>query len=166
MIRRIAIAAAVALSLATLPLVAQEPPGAPGGGFGPGGQRPGGPGRGGPGGPMGLLPGLNRVDLTDAQREQVRAVMEQERQANGPGEKLRQAEQALNAAVLSSDGQGIETAKAALSAAQASELDHRVEIMQKIVQILTPEQRQALAQLPPPGGRGRGRGAPGHKPYI
>ena len=46
----------------------------PGGPMGRGGPRgPGGPG--GPGGPMGLLGPIGR-DLTDAQREQVRAIME------------------------------------------------------------------------------------------
>jgi Spy/CpxP family protein refolding chaperone len=156
--RRIAIAAAVlAVSLGTLSLVAQQPgdvqPGPRRGGpgqFGPGG-------RGGPGGPGGLMPGLNRVDLSDAQREQVRAVLEQERPSGNPGEKVRQAEQALHAAVLAdaANPQAIESAKAALNAAHAAELDHRVELMQKIAQILTPAQRQELAQMPGPGGRGR-----------
>jgi Spy/CpxP family protein refolding chaperone len=152
--RRIAIAAAVlAVSLGTLSLVAQQPPD----GFQPR-QRMGGPGgRGGPGGPGGIMPGLNRVDSSDAQREQVRAVLEQERQSGNPGEKVRQAEQALHAAVLAdaANPQAIESAKAALNAAHVAELDRRVELMQKIAQILTPAQRQQLAQLPGPGGRGR-----------
>jgi Spy/CpxP family protein refolding chaperone len=109
------------------------------------------------------LPGLNRVNLTDAQREQIRAVLDQERQAGEPGEKIRQAEQALHSAVLAQDAAGIETAKAALTAAQAAGLEHRVRIMQKIAEILTPAQRQELAQMPAPAGRG-GRGQA--KPYI
>jgi Spy/CpxP family protein refolding chaperone len=155
MTRRIAIAAALILSLGALPLVAQDP----GGGTGPG-QRRGGPGRGGPGGPMGIFPGLNQVDLTETQREQIRGILEQGRPADDPGAKVRDAEQALHAAVLSEDAQGVTTAKAALTAAQVAELDHRVDLMQKIAQVLTPAQRQQLAQLPPPpGGRGgRGRG--------
>lgn len=147
--RRMAIAAgALALSLGTLPLLAQGP----GSGFQPG-QRMGGPGRGGPGGPGAILPGLNRLDLTDAQREQVRAVLEQERQSGNPGEKVRQAEQALHAAIFAdtADPQALESAKAALNAAHASELDRRVELMQKIGQILTPAQRQELARMPGPG---------------
>lgn len=138
--RRIAIAAAVlAVSLGTLSLVAQQG------------------GRGGPGGPGGIMPGLNRMDLSDAQHEQVRAVLEQERQSGNPGEKVRQAEQALQAAVLGDtpNPQAVESAKAALNAARAAELDHRVELMQRIAQILTPAQRQTLAQMPGPGGRGR-----------
>jgi Spy/CpxP family protein refolding chaperone len=160
--RRIALAAALALSLCALPLMAQQPPA---GGVGQG-QRMGGPGRGrgpgGPGGPLGVLPGLNQVDLSDQQREQVRAIMEQERQTSGdPGQKSRDAEQALHAALLADtpDPQVIESAKAALNTAHAAELDHRVELMQKIVQILTPVQRQQLAQLQPPAGGRRGGGA-------
>jgi Spy/CpxP family protein refolding chaperone len=164
MTRRMTIAATIlAVSLGTLPVVAHGAYGAratqgPGGGFQPG-QRMGGPGRGGPGGP--IVPGLNRLDLSDAQHEQLRAIMEQERQGQTPGEQLRQAEQALHAAVFAdtADPQAIETAKAALNAAHAAELDHRIELMQKIAQILTPAQRQELAKMPGPGGaRGRGVG--------
>jgi Spy/CpxP family protein refolding chaperone len=158
--KRIAIVAgALALcSLGTLTLVAQGP----GGGHQPG-QRMGGPergGPGGPGGPGGIVPGLNRMDLSDTQREQVHAIMEQERQSENPGEKVRQAEGALHAAVFADapDPQAIETAKTALTAAQAAGLEHRIGLMQKIAQILTPAQRQELARMPGPDGpRGRGR---------
>ena len=166
--RNVIVAAALALALGGLPLLAQQ---GAGGGFGQG-QRAGGPGRGGrgPGGPMGVFPGLAQVDLTDAQREQIRSIVEQERQAAGnPGEKLRQAEEALHTAVLADtpDQQGIEAAKAALNAAHAAELDLRVQLMAKIASVLTPAQRQQLAQMPPAGGRrSRGPGGPHHKPYI
>jgi len=153
--RRTTLAALViALSLGALPLLAHGS----GSGSQPGQQRMGGPGRGGPGGP---LPGLGRLDLSDAQREQLRAIMEQERQGDHPGQKVREAEQTLHAAVFSDapNPQAIESAKAALNAAQAAELDHRIELMQRVGQILTPAQRQQLAQTPGPGGpRGRGNG--------
>lgn len=152
MTRTILTAAALALSLGTIPAVAQGP----GGGFG---QRMGGPGRGGPGGPGGpLVPGLARLDLSDTQREQLRAIMDQERQGQNPGEQVRQAEQALNAAVFAdvSDPQAIETARTALNTARAAELDRRIAMMQKVGQILTPAQRQELARSPAPGPRGRG----------
>ena len=154
MSRRTTIAAAVlAVSLGALPLLAQGT----GGGFQPG-QRMGGPGRGGPGGPM--VPGLNRLDLTDAQRDQLHALMEQERQGDRPGQTLRQAEQALQAAVFADapNPQAIESARTALNAAHAAELDHRISMMEKVAQILTPTQRQELANMPGPGGRGRGAG--------
>ena len=155
--RRIAIAALV-LSLGALPLMAQGQRG-PGGPGGPGGQ-----GRGGPGGPMGILPGLNQVGLTDAQREQIRGILDADRQGGtDPAEKGRHAEQALMTAVLADvpNAQAIDAAKAALNAARTAELDHRTELMLKVAQVLSPEQRQQLAQLPPPGP-GRGRGGPHH----
>jgi Spy/CpxP family protein refolding chaperone len=115
---------------------------------------------------MGILPGLNQVGLSDAQREQIRAILEQERQAGSgdPAEKGREAERALMAAVLADapNPQAIESARAALNAARTAELDHRIELMQKVAQVLTPAQRQELAQLPPPGPGGRGRGGPRH----
>ena len=77
MTRRMAITAALALSLGALPLLAQGP-----------GQRLGGPGRGGPDrggpggpdGPPGIVAMVHRLDLTDTQREQLRALMEDGRQ--------------------------------------------------------------------------------------
>ena len=156
--RRFAIVAVVAvLALGAATLVAQSPAG----GTQPGQQRMGGPGRGGPGrgGGPGILPGLNHLDLSDAQREQVRAIMESGRQSGDPGEKMAQAEHGLNAALLADvpDPQAIESAKAAVNAAQAALLDRRIDLMQKIAQVLTPAQRQELAQMPGPG-RGRGFG--------
>jgi Spy/CpxP family protein refolding chaperone len=146
----IAIAAALTLTLGSLPLLAQGPGGRQG--FGPG------PGRGGP---LGVLPGLNRVNLTDAQRDQIRQILEEARPADNAGRTAGDAEQALRAAVLSGDAAAVETARAALATAQAAALDHRIEVMQKVVAVLTAAQRQELAQLAPPAGRregGRGRG--------
>lgn len=152
--RRIVMAAVLALSVGAISLLAQGP-GRPGGpGRGPGG-------RGGPGGP-GLFPFVNQLDLTDAQREQLRALAEDGRQGGDPGAPLRAAEQKLHAAVLADtpDVQAIESLKATLNAAHAAELEHRVEMMRKMAQILTPAQRQQLLQLQsqgPPRGRGPGR---------
>lgn len=152
--RRIVMAAVLALSVGAISLLAQGP-GRPGGpGRGPGG-------RGGPGGP-GLFPFVNQLDLTDAQREQLRALAEDGRQGGDPGAPLRAAEQKLHAAVLADtpDLQAIESLKATLNAAHAAELEHRVEMMRKMAQILTPAQRQQLLQLQsqgPPRGRGPGR---------
>ena len=158
MTRRIAITAALALSLGALPLLAQGP-----------GQRLGGPGRGGPGapggpaGPPGLFAMVHRLDLTDAQREQLRALMEDGRQEGDPGATMRAAEQKLHAALLADtpDLQAVEAAKGAVAAAHAAELDHRVGMVQRVAQILTPEQRQQLLKMQPQGPP-RGRG-PGHQ---
>ena len=152
--RRIVMAAVLALSVGAISLLAQGP-GRPGGpGRGPGG-------RGGPGGP-GILPMINQLDLTDAEREQIRGLAEDRRQEGDPGASIRAAEQKLHAAVLAEtpDLQAIDGLKATLNAAHAAELDHRVEMMRKVAQILTPAQRQQLLQMEPKGpppGRGRGR---------
>ena len=151
MTRRFAISAALALVLGTLPAFAQGP-----------GQRFGGAGRGGGGGPEGpgpaLMPLLHQLNLTDAQKEQLKALMDENRPAGDPAEQMREAEQKLHAALLADnpDPQAIETAKAAINAAHAAELDHRVAMMQKIAQILTAEQRQELLKLQSQGpARGR-----------
>ena len=157
MTRRMIIAAGLAFSLGALPLLAQGP-----------GQRPGGPGRGGPGGPggpgrpPGILAMVHQLDLTDAQREQLRGLVADGRQGGEPGAAIRDAEQKLQAAVLADapDLQAIDALKATLNTAQAAELDHRIEIMQKVGQILTSAQKQQLLALPPPRppqGRGRSR---------
>jgi periplasmic protein CpxP/Spy len=105
---------------------------------------------------------VRQLDLTDAQREQLRGLMEEGRQGRDAGAGIRDAEQKLHAAVLADtpDLQAIEALKATLNTAHAAELDHRIEMMEKVAQILTPAQKQQLLRLPPPGppqGRGRGR---------
>ena len=145
---RIGIVAVAAIAI-TLPLVAQ------------GRQGQGGPGGRGPGGP-GVMQVVRQLDLTDAQREQVRTLMEEARKKGEPGEEGRAAEQKLHAAILADppDLQAIEGLKTALNTAHASELDRRIEMMQKVAQILTPAQRQQALKLEaqrPARGRGPGR---------
>src|SRR2546427_2506160 len=120
---RMVMVAALALSLGALPLLEQAP------------GRHGGPGRG-PGGPMGpggLLPGIQQLDLSDAQKEQLRALMEAGRQSGDPGAAVQAAEQKLHAAILADvpDLQAIESLKTTLNAAHAAELDNRIAMMQK-----------------------------------
>jgi Spy/CpxP family protein refolding chaperone len=157
MTRRLVIAAGLALSMGVLPLLAQ----------GPDGQRPGGPGRGGrggpgaPGGPPGILAMVHQLDLTDAQQQQLRAIMEEGRQGGDPGAAMREAELKLHAALLGDtlDLQAVEAARSAIATAHAAELDHRIAMMEKVAQLLTPAQKQELLKMPlpgpPPGGRGR-----------
>src|SRR5262249_8602133 len=141
---------ALAISLGALTVLAQGP-----------GKRMGGPGRGGPDGPgfgPAFMPMLQRLDLTDQQREQVRALME----ANRPPEpgQLRDAELKLHGAILADapDLQAIDAAKAAINAAHASELAHQIDVLAKVAQILTADQRQKLLKLQSEGPRGRGHG--------
>jgi Spy/CpxP family protein refolding chaperone len=114
-------------------------------GDGPGGS--GGPGRGGRGGPGGpnLIGAASRLDLSDAQRDQLKALMADERK-DDRGVKVRETEQKLHAAVLADtpDTAAIEGLKAVLNSAHAAELDRRISTMQKVAQILTPAQRQQL----------------------
>lgn len=107
----------------------------------------GGRGRGGPG--PGIMPILQQLDLTDQQREQLRALMEANRPAD-PGQ-MRDAQLKLHAAILADtpDPQSIEAAKAAVTAAQGAELDRQVEMLAKVAQILTPDQRQQWLKLSP-----------------
>ena len=140
-------------ALVTIPLVAQQPQGR---GMGRGmGMGPGGPG--GPGGPMAFLRG---VELTDAQREQIRAIMDPMRE-DSPAAKVRDLDKELQLAILadSPDTQKIDELKAAIAAGTAEELSHRVEVESKIVQILTPAQRaqarENISKMGPPQGRGR-----------
>src|SRR4029078_12656558 len=91
MTRRLAVAA-LAAALITAPLLAQAP--------GPGGRGRGPRGRG-PGGPdMGILGMVHDLDLTDAQKRQIHALMEEQRKGGEPGAQIRAAEQKLHAALL------------------------------------------------------------------
>lgn len=113
-----------------------------------------GPGRGGPGGPLPLLRGLN---LTDAQREQVRALtVERRNQADNPSRKVAELEKQLRLAIFADapDQQKISELKAAIDAASAEELTARIDFQTRVAQILTDEQRaQAREALTNDAGR-------------
>ncbi len=138
------VAAAILTALGAITVLAQGP-GPQGRGRGPGGP-------GGPGGPN-ILAMVRQLDLSDAQREQLRQIMEDGRQGGDPGAGLRDAERKLHQALLADapDAGSIETLKAAINAAHTAELDHRIAMLQKVAQILTPAQRQQLLKLPPQG---------------
>ena len=144
-------AALIVAAAVAIPVIAQPPQG-----------------RGGPGGPMG--PGgfggrggfamLRALDLTDAQREQIRTITRQQRDAtDSPQQKLSTLQKQLHLAILadSPDTQKIDELKTAIAAAAGEELTSRIDIESRIAQVLTPEQRtkarEALAQAGPPNGR-------------
>jgi Spy/CpxP family protein refolding chaperone len=118
------------------------------------GQERQGPGRGKgfrPGGPM-----LQRLNITDAQREQIRGIVEQQRQTDqAPIKKLDDLQRELHAVTFadSPDRAKIDQLKADIGQAEAAALDARVELDLKIAQVLTPEQRAQARELRP-GGRG------------
>ena len=123
-----------------------------------GGQERQGPGRGrgfGPGGP----PMLQRLNLTDAQREQIRGIVEQQRQPDqAPIKKLDDLQRELHALTFSDspDRGKIDQLKVDIAQAEAAALDARVELDLKIAQVLTPEQRAQARELRPGGRGGRG----------
>jgi Spy/CpxP family protein refolding chaperone len=145
----LAVALLAAVALVTLSAQAQEPPQ---------GRRPRmGEARGfGPG--PGQGPILPRLNLTEQQREQVRAIMQESREAGEvPGQKIGQLRRELRAAVFADapDAAKIEQLKAAIAEAEAAALDKRVETELKIAQVLTAEQRAEAREMPA-GRAGRG----------
>jgi Spy/CpxP family protein refolding chaperone len=126
------------------------------------GQRRG-PGFGGPGGPggRGLMPGIMQ-QLTEEQRGQVRAILQEQRgERQGPpaDAKLRHELQAELLADVPND-QKIDELKQQILAAQAEGLDQHIAVQKRIAQVLTPEQRakarERLADGPRQGRGGRG----------
>jgi Spy/CpxP family protein refolding chaperone len=139
---------------------------------GPGGHgSPGGPGRAGAveleeerGGPMGWgsrfgIP-LGRLGLTDAQREQVRAVMQSHgAELKALADRAFAAHEALHAAIAADpvDEGTIRARSGDVAAVQADEAVTRARIRAEVFQVLTPEQRaKASDSAGRPGGRGGG----------
>lgn len=148
---------AVLAALALIPIAAQEA------------QRPQAPGRGmgrgfGPGGPGGGGPGIvHRLDLTETQREQLKAIM-QERRESKPGATMMELQKQLQTALFADtvDLAKVEQLKAAIASAEAAMLSARIDTELKINQLLTPEQRAKARELIASGpGPGRGRGRRG-----
>lgn len=135
---------------------AQGPGGGPGGGGrfgrpgGPGG--PGGPGRpmerGGPG-MMGQMM-LGRLNLTDAQREQVKQIVDSHKDEQKVlGDRARAAREALDQATTAGAfDEGTLRARAAdLAAVEADMLVLNARIQAQVFQILTGDQRSELEKM-------------------
>jgi Spy/CpxP family protein refolding chaperone len=163
MLRTTAIVSILAVSgLALATTFAQDgpPPGAPGAhrrGPGPGGPDgfggPGGPG--GPmGGPMGLLgelgPGLRALELTDAQREQIRGIAKtHEAEFREIGDRLRTAHESVNALVTADtvDEAAIRARSGELSVVEADAAVMRARVHQEVFSVLTAEQQAKAKEL-------------------
>lgn len=135
--------------LAVTPLMAQDAPAADG-------QRvrrmaPRGPGFGpgpGPGGLMG--PNLRALDLSDAQRQQVRDIMStHSAETRTVGQRMREAYRGLNALVTADtlDEAAIRAKSADIAAAQADMAILRARINQDVFSILTAEQQAKSREL-------------------
>jgi protein CpxP len=103
---------------------------------------------------------LRGLDLTEAQREQIRAIAEENRPDEAQRQKVGELHKSLQAAVFadSADLAQIEQLKAALGEAEAAALSKRVDVQLKIAQVLTAEQRAKAREMP---ARGPGRGRAG-----
>jgi protein CpxP len=102
-------------------------------------------------GPGGLgLPGLRQLDLSDAQREQIRTIHESHREEGRQiAERTRTAQHELN---LASQGTAVDEAAIRarandLAAAIADGTIHRAKVNAEIFNVLTAEQQQKLETL-------------------
>lgn len=120
------------------------------------GQRRG-PGMHGPGG-RGMMPGIMR-ELTDEQRSQVRAIMQQQRQNDGGPAAAAKLRRALEAELLADtpNEQKLEELKGQILAAQAEGLSRHIAVQKQVAQLLTPEQRAKARETLAKAPEGRGR---------
>ena len=141
--------------------------------MGQGMMGPGGPGmRGGPGGRFGMfgLP-LRELDLTDAQHQQVRTVMESHRDAQKDiGDRMMTARKALQEAIAAEtfSEEAIRAAAGAVGAVEADAAVLQAKVRAEIFAILTPEQvkkaKELRSEVENRMKEGRGRGMRQH-PY-
>jgi len=102
--------------------------------------------------------------LTDSQREQVKALTDEQRSQDNQGamRKLGDLQRQLQAAIYADtpDTNQIDQIRASIAEAETAALAARVDLELKIAQILTPEQRKQARELSeqrPPRGGARGQ---------
>jgi len=117
-------------------------------------MRPGGPGgfgRGGFGGPMGMLPMLGRaLNLTDAQRDQIKAIADSHKDEwKALADRERTARTALMTAVTADtiDEAAIRQKSSDVAAVEADAAVARAHAHAEVVQILTADQKAQLKTL-------------------
>src|SRR5262245_63965051 len=138
MTKRVLIAAGLAAALTGGSAVAQPPQGP--GFHGPGPRR--GPG---PGGPMEF--GLRGIDLTDAQKEQVRTIMDSHKdEFQQIGTRMRDAQRAFGEATRAAtiDESAIRAKATDLAGVMADEAILRAKVHGEVLAILTAEQQEQL----------------------
>jgi protein CpxP len=118
---------------------------------GPGGLMGRG-GRGGPGGPMGMLPPrmLQRLDLTDAQKERVRTIVDSHRdEMKAIADRAMKARLALEAAVTGDtfDEAAVRTRAADVATIDTDAAVSRARVFNEVYQILTPDQQSKLKEI-------------------
>jgi Spy/CpxP family protein refolding chaperone len=112
----------------------------------------GGPGRvGGPGGPMGMLPMLGReLNLTDAQRDQIKAIADSHKtEWQALAQRERTARMALNGVITADtiDEAAIRQKSSEVAAVEADLAVARAHAHAEVVQVLTADQRAALKNM-------------------
>jgi protein CpxP len=111
---------------------------------------PGGPGRmGGPGGPMGMLPMLREINLTDAQKDQVKAIADAHKDEwKAIFDRERTAREALNAAMTADTVNDtlVRQKSAEVAAVEADAAVARAHAHAEVLQLLTPAQRTELKE--------------------
>jgi protein CpxP len=148
-------AAVVAFGLASVYVSAQDSSGGGGPFIGRGRGGPGGPGGPGRGGPMGMLGPLGpmimgRLNLTEAQRAQVKSVMQaHSTDLKAVGDRAFAAHQALEAVISADtvDESAIRTRSADVATVEADLAVMRAQIRAEVWQILTPDQQQQAKTL-------------------
>lgn len=138
--RSLTLVAALAALLAGGAVYAQGP--------GPDGRRGGGPGMGGFGQGGGLP--MRALNLTDAQREQIRALREQYREQNGAvAQKVRAAAEARRKAVqtVPVNEQLIRSTSHELAEAQTEMALQQARMHSEVFALLTPEQQAQAKKL-------------------
>jgi Spy/CpxP family protein refolding chaperone len=123
-------------------------------------QGPGGPGfgRGGPGpGGFARLAELS-ANLSDEQRTQVQAILEEDRASRKGAPEAMTLHRQLEAEILadSPDEQKIDGLRQQLVQAQGAALERQIALQRRIAQILTPEQRAKARERLADGPRRRG----------
>lgn len=102
------------------------------------------------GGPRGMLPGLGALDLEDAQRDQIREIAEQNRDAGATiARQLQVARAALNEVVVAEVvNESVIRARAAeLATLEADEAVQRAYVTAQILQVLTADQRAEWREI-------------------
>ena len=106
-----------------------------------------GMGRGGPGGPMGppgMMAGIDPRDLTDAQREQIKAIRDRHADEMKPVmDRVQKARQALANAVVTGNGD-IRGFAQEVGAAEGEAAYLNAQIETEVMALLTPEQKQKI----------------------
>jgi Spy/CpxP family protein refolding chaperone len=104
-------------------------------------------GRGGRGGPMGFgslgALGIDMRDLTDAQREQIKAIRDAHAEAMRPVmDRVQKAREAINTVVLA--GGDVRGAALEIGAAETELAYQQAQIETEVIALLTPEQKQKM----------------------